>query len=113
VLVRYHVGHEYNRDSEWEESGLRNAIESKKMKFETFSDAFSRYPDMKASNLAQIGACHAMLGEIRQAAAYFKRALGIRPMSRKVYFQLARIGKFYVDRYLPGIGRLIDKQLKT
>lgn len=113
VLVRYNIGHEYDRDSDWDESGLRAAIEGTRMKFEKFPDAFESHPEMYASNLAYIGACYGMLGEPVTAAKQFSKAMRIAPLSRKVYFQMARIGKFYVDSYLPRVGRLIDRQVKT
>jgi glycosyltransferase involved in cell wall biosynthesis len=113
VLVEYNIGHGYDRDSEWDESGLRAAIESTKIKHQKFTEAFERNPQMYASTLAYIGACYGMLGEVSISARYFWRAFKITPLSTKVYFQLARIGKFYVDRHLPRLGRAIDKRIKT
>lgn len=113
VLVEYNTGHEYDRVSDFDESGLRAAIEGSKAKFEKFPAAFEQYPEMKASTLAYIGACYGMLGEWKPTAVYFGRAVRITPLSPKVYFQMGRIGKFYLDSYLPSIGRIIDKQIKT
>lgn len=52
VLVEYNLGREYDRVTSTDDSSLRSAIESTKVKFEKFPDAFDRYPEMYASNLA-------------------------------------------------------------
>ena len=112
VLVEYNVGHGYDRDSALDADGVRNAIESTEVKFEKFPDAFERYPEMYASNLAYIGAGYLMLGDVRRGANYFGTALRVDPTTWRVYFQLARVLKFYVDRHLPVLGAAVDRRLK-
>jgi glycosyltransferase involved in cell wall biosynthesis len=112
VLVEYNVGHGYDRDSAWDESGIRDAIESTRIKFEKFPDAFERYPEMYASNLAYIACQYGMLGEWRRCLDHFGRALRAQPTTWRVPFQALRLGKFYLDRYLPGLGRAVSDAIK-
>lgn len=112
VLVEYHVGHGFERDSTLDESGIRDAIASTEAKFEKFSEAFERYPEMYASNLAYIGTQYFMLGDVRSCVRYYRRAFRADATTWRVYFQIARGLKHYIDRYLPAVGREIDKRTK-
>jgi len=112
ALVKYNIGHEFNRDTTFDEAGIRKAIKSAHQKYEKFPEAFERYPEMAASNLGYIGCQHFMLGEWATSARYYGRAIRTEPLSWRPYFQMARGAKFYVDRYIPMLGKAIDVKLK-
>lgn len=90
VLVKYNVGHEYQRVSSEDCAGLRDAIDSARMKFKKFPDSFNKYQDTKANNLAYIGHNYILLKEYKKGLEYFYQAIREDSKSLTVYKWIGR-----------------------
>jgi glycosyltransferase involved in cell wall biosynthesis len=90
VLVRYHVGHESDRITAADRTGIENAIRGQRAKLEKFGPELRRHPDQRAAVLSALGWRYGQLGDWRQSGAHFVRALRADPGEREIYLNVAR-----------------------
>lgn len=93
VLVKVYVDHGHERITREDRTGIVNGINSQKDKLKKFSKELEEYPVMRANILAHIGRGYGLLGEFRESANYFRKAIKTAPLSKDVYLAILRVLK--------------------
>jgi hypothetical protein len=90
VLVRVHTGHGIHQISRSDEEGIRNAIHGHKAKLVKFKDELPAYPSQTAAIHVSIGHHYSQLGDWKNSAAFYRKALKTTPFSITVYLSILR-----------------------
>lgn len=99
VLVRYHVGHDYQRITREDEAGIRNAIKGKRTKLQKFDQELDQYPREHARVLVSLARQHWRVGEWGAGLSCLSRAITIAPLTADIYLDTARFFKNDLVRY--------------
>ena len=85
VLVKIHVGHEYDRITEDSKRGIKNAIYGQKVKLIKFGSELESLPKQKSSIYSYIGSHYYQLGQQSDSKKYFLRAFKTYPLNLSIY----------------------------
>jgi GT2 family glycosyltransferase len=95
ILVRYHVGHDYERITRSDQEGLRNAILGQKTKLEKFETELSELPRQRSQIHSRLGYRYGQLREWNDCLSHFRRALWSDPFSLQAYYYIVRLSISY------------------
>ena len=85
VLVKIHVGHEYDRITEDSKRGIKNAIYGQKVKLKKFGSELESLPKQKSSIYSYIGYHYYQLDQKSNSEKYFLRAFKTYPLNFLIY----------------------------
>jgi len=98
VLVKYYVGHGHDRITSTDPQGIRNAIESEKIKFEKFGEELRNYPDRASNIYLQIADHYSKLRDWRNSVKYYIKAICTDPTNPSIYLHIPYSAKSLVSR---------------
>ncbi|MGH3674663.1 MAG: glycosyltransferase family 2 protein, partial [Mycobacterium sp.] len=113
VLVHVDVGHGLARITDYDRKGVANALAADRAKLRKFERELERYPRQRAAIYGSIGFHHSLLGEWREAQAWFWRGLSSQPLYPGAWRPVLRAVKASLLRRLKGLSGRGSRSIRT
>lgn len=101
VLVKVYVDHAYERISQFDEQGIRNAIKGHQAILSKFHDELHKYPKQVANRYAIVAYYYSQLGCWQDSLKFYWQAVKTFPFSFRIYRHILRTLKVAIVRAKP------------